>query len=134
MALVLDCSIVMALCFPDEASALADAALDAVTTGGAAVPAIWWFEVRNVLIVNERKGRIDAARSGAFLADLAKIPIRIDREPDNDAVLALARAHRLTVYDAAYLDLALRLGAPLATLGDDLANAAPKAGAALFTH
>jgi predicted nucleic acid-binding protein len=88
------------------------------------VPVLWWFEVRNVLVVNERRGRIDPTGSAAFLADLERLPINFDRQFANEAVLALARAHRLTFYDAAYLELALRADAPLATLDQQLARAA----------
>lgn len=90
----------------------------------AIVPVLWWFEVRNVLVINERRGRIDWPGSGAFLADLERLPIHLDRQPDSEAILALARQHRLTVYDAAYLELALRMDAPLATLDQQLARAA----------
>jgi predicted nucleic acid-binding protein len=121
---VVDSSIVGCWCFEDEASAVADAALSAVTRDGVVVPAVWWFEVRNLLLTGERVGRLDATGTAAFLADLGSLSIRIDRAPASDVVLALARAHRLTVYDAAYLELALRVDAPLATLDRQLARAA----------
>jgi predicted nucleic acid-binding protein len=92
--------------------------------GGAVVPALWWFEVRNTLIVGERRGRLDAIQTTEILAQIEALPISRDREPDSEAVLALARAHRLTVYDAAYLELALRADLPLATLDRQLAAAA----------
>jgi predicted nucleic acid-binding protein len=88
------------------------------------VPILWWFEVRNVLVINERRGRIDPPSSSAFLTDLEGLPIHFDRQPNGERVLALARTHRLTVYDAAYLELALRVDAPLATLDGQLARAA----------
>jgi predicted nucleic acid-binding protein len=124
MSLVLDSSVVGCWCFPDEASPIADAAFDQLGADEAIVPVLWWFEVRNVLVINERRGRIDPPGSGAFLADLERLPIHLDRQPNSEAVLALARAHRLTVYDAAYLELALRTDAPLATLDQQLAHAA----------
>jgi predicted nucleic acid-binding protein len=124
MSLVLDSSVVGCWCFPDEASPVADAAFDQLGADEAIVPVLWWFEVRNVLVINERRGRIDPPGSGAFLADLERLPIHLDRQPNSEAVLALARAHRLTVYDAAYLELALRTDAPLATLDQQLAHAA----------
>jgi predicted nucleic acid-binding protein len=132
MGLVLDSSIVGCWCFPDEASPIADAAFDQLGTDQAVVPVLWWFEVRNVLVVNERRGRIDPPASAAFLADLEKLPIHYDREVEGATVLALARAHRLTVYDAAYLELAGRIGAPLATLDRQLARAARAAGVPLL--
>jgi predicted nucleic acid-binding protein len=124
MGLVLDSSIVGSWCFPDEANPVADAAFASVGADEAIVPALWWFEVRNILLMGERRGRIDQAGTAEFLADLKGLPIRIEREPDSGTVLALARVHRLTFYDAAYLELALRLSAPLATLDRALARAA----------
>lgn len=124
MALVVDSSIVGCWCFPDETSPVADAALARLGTEEGVVPALWWFEVRNILVINERRGCIDAPGTADFLADLNGLSIRIDRTPDSERVLALARAHRLTAYDAAYLELARRLDAPLATLDRALAGAA----------
>lgn len=124
MPFVVDASIVAAWCFPDEDRSAADTALHRLANEGAVVPALWWFEVRNVLVVNERRGRIDAAATAVFLADLGGLPIRIDREPDSEIVLTLARQHALTAYDAAYLELARRLGGSLATLDRALAAAA----------
>jgi predicted nucleic acid-binding protein len=124
MSLVLDSSIVGCWCFPDEASPIADLAFDQLRADAAIAPILWWFEVRNVLVVNERRGRIDPPGSAVFLADLARLRIDLDRHPDGEMVLALAREHRLTVYDAAYLELALRIDAPLATLDRQLARAA----------
>jgi predicted nucleic acid-binding protein len=132
MALVVDASIVGCWCFPDEASPVADAAFDEVGTAGAVVPALWWFEVRNLLLVNERRGRLDAAGTADFLADLKGLPVRTDREPDSGTTLGLARAHRLTFYDAAYLELALRRDVPLATLDRRLAAAARTAAVRLL--
>jgi predicted nucleic acid-binding protein len=132
MALVLDSSIVGCWCFPDEASPIADRAFEQVGLGGGVAPVLWWFEVRNVLVVNERRGRIDPPSSAAFLADLARLSISLDRRADGEMLLALARAHRLTVYDAAYLELALRIDAPLATLDKKLVAAARAAGVPLI--
>jgi predicted nucleic acid-binding protein len=131
MGLVLDSSIVGCWCFPDESSPVADAAFDQLGADQASVPVLWWFEVRNVLVINERRGRIDPPGSAAFLADLETLPIIFDRLSDSETILALARAHRLTVYDAAYLELARRMDAPLATLDRKLAAAARAAGVAL---
>jgi predicted nucleic acid-binding protein len=88
------------------------------------VPGLWWFEVRNILIVNERRRRITESDTAAFLLSLSRLRIRVDRVPDENGVLRLARAHRLSVYDAAYLELAHREGLPLATLDADLQKAA----------
>ena len=89
--------------------------------GGSSSAISWWS-------TNERRGRIDAAGTASFLTDLDQLPIRIDRTPDSTAVVTLARAHRLTVYDAAYLELARRHGLPLATLDNQLLVAALKDG------
>ncbi len=67
------------------------------------VPSLWWFEIRNILIVNERRGRLVEADSATFLRGLSRLGIVIDRAPEESAVLELARKHRLPVYDACYL-------------------------------
>jgi hypothetical protein len=92
MGLVLDSS-VGCWCFPDETSPVVDAAFDQLGTDQAIVPVLWWFEVRNVLVVNERRGRIDPPASAAFLADLEKLPIHYEREVESETIVALARAH-----------------------------------------
>jgi predicted nucleic acid-binding protein len=132
MSVVLDSSIVGCWCFPDEASPIGDATLSAIAADEAIVPAIWWFEVRNLLITGERVGRMNPVGTARFLADLEVLPIRIDRAPVSDAVLACARTHGLTIYDAAYLELARRLDAPLATLDRQLAAAARAAAVSLL--
>ena len=132
MAVVVDASIVGCWCFPDEANPVADVAFDEVGAAGVIVPALWWFEVRNLLLMNERRGRLDVAGTAKFLIDLGGLPIQIDREPDSGTTFALARAHRLTFYDAAYLELALRRDAPLATLDRRLAAAARAAAVRLL--
>ncbi len=131
MSVVVNSSVVGCWCFPDEASPVADAALSAAAANGMVVPAVWWFEVRNLLITGERHGRMDPAGTAGFLAALERLSIGIDHAPASDTVLALARLHRLTIYDAAYLELALRIDAPLATLDRKLAAAARAAGVPL---
>ena len=128
MPVVVDASIAAAWCFPDEDDPAADAALDRLATEGAVVPALWCFEIRNILVVNERRGRVDAAETAESLVDLRGLPVRIDREPDSEIVMALARKHKLTAFNAAYLELARRLGAVLATLDRALALAAAAEG------
>ena len=132
MPFVIDASVAASWCFPDENEAHADAAIDRLESDEAVLPALWWFEIRNVLVVSERRGRIDPAGTAAFLADLGRLPIRIDRSPESELVLTLARKHRITAYDAAYLELALRLDAPLATLDRALASAATAEGVSLI--
>jgi predicted nucleic acid-binding protein len=83
-------------------------------------------------VVNERRKRITESDTGVFLRDLAGRRIRIDREPEEGAVLRLARTYRLSVYDAAYLELALREAIPLATLDGELAAAVRREGTKLI--
>jgi predicted nucleic acid-binding protein len=124
MPFVLDASVTACWAFQDEDHPLAGLALDRLTTDDAIVPALWWFEVRNILVVNERRGRVSESVTRAFLRHLASLPVRVDSVPNEDEVLRLARAHRLSVYDAAYLELALRQGCPLASLDRELVAAA----------
>ncbi len=133
--LILDSSVALAWCFRDEATAASDALLEGLPQGRAIVPSLWLVEVANVLVVGERRGRLDPARSSAFLELIASLPIEIDpatadRPPA--PLMALARTHRLTAYDAAYLDLALRRTLPLATRDSALARAAQAEGVALL--
>lgn len=132
MPLVLDPSAILALAFDDEVAELAEEVLEKAAADGAVVPAIFWFEVRNVLIVNERRGRLSALETSTFLASLEDLPIEVSPLPPEAPVLALSRQHRLTVYDAAYLELAHRLGAPLATFDGELRAAAVSLSLPLF--
>jgi hypothetical protein len=84
VSFVLDSSIVGCWCFPDEAGAVADLAFEQLGAGAATAPVLWWFEVRNVLLVNERRGRIDPPGSAAFMADLARLRIDLDRHADGE--------------------------------------------------
>jgi predicted nucleic acid-binding protein len=131
MAFVLDASITACWAFQDEDHPDARLAFHQMRSEEAVVPCLWWFEVRNILVVNERRRRIAEPDTAAFLLNLSKLRIRIDRAPDESAVLRLARTHRLSVYDAAYLELAQREGLPLATLDADLKKAAAGEGVAL---
>ena len=124
MPFVLDASVAACWAFRDEEHPVADAARDRMTGDEGLAPTLWWFELRNILVVNERRKRLTEADSSVFLRDLARLPITLDRMPEEAEVLRLARKHRLTVYDAAYLELALRHGIALATLDNDLIRAA----------
>jgi predicted nucleic acid-binding protein len=124
MPLVLDASVAASWAFPDETDARAGIAFERIRTEHALVPAIWWFEIRNTLVVNERRKRIAEAQTKSFLRNLHLHPIHTDRQPDEAAVLRIARTYRLSVYDAAYLELAQREGLPLATLDSALSRAA----------
>ena len=132
MPFVLDASVTLCWALDDESHSAASRALDALASGTACAPTLWWFEVRNILVVNERRKRIGEDESAAFLRYIAHLPIRIDREPVEGDVLRLARKHQLTVYAAAYLELALRNQCPLATLDAALAKAARAEGVPLL--
>jgi predicted nucleic acid-binding protein len=125
MPFVLDASIVACWAFEDEVHPVADQALERIRTDEAHVPALWWFEVRNILIVNERRKRLTEVDTASFLRSLARLNVTVDRSPEAADVLMLARRHRLSVYDASYLELALRNGIPLATLDKELMAVAP---------
>lgn len=134
-AFVVDCSIAMAWLFRDEATPRTADLLNRLTNETALVPAWWFIEITNVLAMAERKGRITPAQSDAFIADLGKLGIeRDDAAPDRafTHLLGLCRMHRLTSYDAMYLDLAVRRNLPLATLDDDLRKSSKKLGVSLL--
>ncbi len=132
MPFVLDASVTACWCFSDEQSAVADSAMDRLLDDEAIAPALWTIEIRNILIVNERRGRIEPDDADAFLRDLTRLPIRIRHDADQLALVTLARRYQLTAYDATYLDLAVRTGAPLATLDRSLADAARTEGVRLI--
>lgn len=134
-AFVLDGSVTMVWGFEDEDDAYAIAILDKIPELQAYVPSLWPLEVANALIVGERRGRITAADAARFLAILGTFPIAIDGETAARAfsdIVHLARAHQLSAYDASYLELAIRLGLPLACNDGKLKNAALAAGVVLF--
>ncbi len=124
MPFVLDASIALAWAFADEDDVRATAALARIRSDEALVPGIWWFEIRNALVVNERRGRLMEADTASFLRTLSRLAVTIDRQPGEAEVLTLARRHRLSVYGAAYLELAQRDSIPLATLDRELIGAA----------
>jgi predicted nucleic acid-binding protein len=131
MNFVLDCSIAMAWCFEDEATDFTDSLLESLASQSAKVPSIWPLEIANVLAIGERKGRTNQAKISQFLRLLDALPITIDALTGEKAftdVLTLARTHKLTSYDAAYLELALREGLPLATLDEGLKRVALNLG------
>lgn len=127
MSLVLDSSATLAWIFGDETTEAIRELFDQVAESGAVVPALWRLEVANSLTVAVRRGRIDASFRRAALADLALLDITADKSTDDHAwteTLELADRFRLSLYDAAYLELAQRRALPLATLDDDLRAAA----------
>ncbi len=128
---VLDCSIAVAWFFEDEADAYAEAVEDSLAAAAAVVPSLWRLEVANALLIGERRKRTTEAKVSAFLTLLQSLPIETDDETGLRAwheTLQLARAQQLSVYDAAYLELALRRGQPLATLDNKLKTVAGTLG------
>jgi predicted nucleic acid-binding protein len=133
---VRDSSVALSWCFEDEATNAGEALLDRLVDEQAAVPALWHLEIANVLALAERKKRISAADSSAFAGLIGATLLAVDAETPTRAlgdVLNLARAHDLTAYDAAYLELAMRLGVPLATRDEHLRKAAKKSGVPLLS-
>ena len=132
MEFVLDASVSACWALGDEEHPVADKALDRTCSDGIIVPGLWWFEIRNILVVAERRKRSTIARTNAFLTQIKRLELSIDRSPDEETILRLARNHAMTVYDASYLELAIRAGAPLATLDKKLAAAAASEGVGLI--
>ena len=133
MTFVLDASTTVAWAL-DESNRWAAQAWTRMRGDPALVPTLWWFELRNALVVNERRGRLTERETARFLHDISLLAITVDRAPSEAGVLTLARRHGLTVYDAAYLELALREAVPLATLDQALSAAAQAEGVALVGH
>ena len=135
MDFVVDNSVVMTWCFEDEVNNYADEILDSMEKMSAIVPAIWPLELGNVLLVAERRKRLTAGDSSRFLALLSELPIVVEQEtPERmlKEIFSLARGAKLSSYDASYLDLAVRLGLPIATLDKNLIRAAKKIRVPVF--
>ena len=131
MSLVLDSSATLAWIYNEETTPAVRDLFDRITAEGACVPSLWRLEVGNVLQLGVRRGRHDSAFRDETLADLALLPIALDPHTDQQAwsaTMQLAERHQLTLYDAAYLELALRRALPLATLDDELRTAAAAEG------
>ena len=134
MLLVLDVSVVASWHFPDEFNAESNAILEMLRgrKHNAHVPGIWWFEIHNVLLRGERRGRSSVQQTAQFQDLLDELPIIIRPYATPNVILGLARLHHLTFYDAAYLELAQRENIPLATLDQALARAATAEGVPLI--
>ncbi|HZL01029.1 MAG TPA: type II toxin-antitoxin system VapC family toxin [Caulobacteraceae bacterium] len=127
MALVVDASYAVAVALEEEDLIGGQDTLERIAAGGVIVPAIWRFEVANALLMAVRRKRIAARRPAVILADLEALAITIDEAATPrawTATFALAESHGLTIYDAAYLELAVRLGAPIASRDGQLIRAA----------
>lgn len=134
-SLVIDNSVVMAWYFEDEASSYTEAVLESLGKYECIVPSVWPLEVANTLIVSERRGRSTEARAARFISLLGSLPIHVDVQTSRHALsetLQLARGHKLSSYDASYLELAMREGAPIATQDKALRRAALKCGVRIF--
>ena len=131
MEWVLDCSLALAWGLPDETSKEADRFLGQFSQNGVLwVPALWWYEVSNALMVAQRRQRLSEADRIRLIELYGMLPIQIDADLSLDIVWrfhTLAQQYTLSVYDAAYLELALRKGVGLATLDRHLIKAARKA-------
>ena len=124
MPFVIDASIAIAWALDDEEHPTAVRSLDRIRNDEARVPGLWWYEVRNSLVTNERRRRLTEGDTTGFLQALSRLALTFDHDADDVQTLALARRHGLTIYDAVYLELAQRENIPLATLDGKLANAA----------
>jgi len=131
-----DASATLTWCFEDEAMAWTDDLLARLRTGDEAlVPGHWPAEVANSLLMAVRRGRISREKANRFVRDLHALPIRLDPQSSAavfDDVFKLAEQYTLTIYDAAYLELAIREHLPLATLDKELRKAARAAGVPLI--
>jgi predicted nucleic acid-binding protein len=135
MSLVLDSSVALAWIYADEATEAVLDIFERVKRDGAWIPALWRWEVANALQMNVRRGRHSAVFRDEALSNLACLPIKVDGQAEPEAwlgALVIAERHGLTVYDASYLEIALRLKIPLATLDRELRTAAKGEGVELL--
>lgn len=137
MSFILDASIALAWCFADEATEETTVLLERLNQESAFVPELWTLEMGNILISAERRKRISYAKITEFLTLLQHLNIKVDNETSIRGfreILSLAHSENLTTYDAAYLELAMRLGLPLATKDIQLAKAAKRSGVELVMN
>ena len=128
MSFIVDASVAVVWMFEDEFHTIADITLAEIRGNSAGfVTQHWHLEVRNALLIGERRGRITPGYIRDRLSLLSELPVQTDTDADLDTVFHLARRYNLTMYDAMYLELAIRKGLPLATLDRQLARAASEA-------
>jgi predicted nucleic acid-binding protein len=133
--IVVDASVALAWCFPDEGSDYADRVLVALEGHAILVPALWSIEITNALLVAERRKRVRQLETRRFIDLLSDLKVEREARSVADAVsnvLPLGREYVLSAYDAAYLDVAIRHGVPLATLDSNLRRASTRAGIEIF--
>jgi predicted nucleic acid-binding protein len=126
---VLDCSVAVSWLIPDEKNSISLSVLEKVAEKGAIVPSIWHLEIGNVLLVTEHRGRITLEQRRSALHTLDELPIIIDTLTSHHAwqeTIELAESYGLSLYDASYLELALRMNIPIATFDRQLKQAAHK--------
>ena len=128
MRFVLDASATLAFAFPDERDDEARALVERVRTGGAIAPLLWAWEIENVVTGAVRQKRLSPVAARTLLAQLAALPVELDAGVAFGAEITLAQRYRLTIYDALYLELAVRRNASLATRDRRLAQAARDLG------
>ena len=132
MALVVDASAILALALDEDDALYGEAVIDTIAADEGIVPALFWFEIRNALLMSERRKRFTPERTDQFIADLQALPIVVDTQPRWEATVGLAREHHLSVYDAAYLEIAQRKAMSLATIDSALTKAAGSASITVF--
>jgi predicted nucleic acid-binding protein len=135
MSFVLDASMALAWCFVDESTPMTARLLEKLEAESAFVPGIWSLEVSNILVMAERKHCISFAKITEFLSLLENLPIKVDDETSARGfheILSLAHSEALTSYDAAYLELSMRRGLPLATKNNQLIKTAKKLGVTIW--
>jgi predicted nucleic acid-binding protein len=129
VSFVLDASITLTWCFPDEEAQKAQEIAERIAAGETViVPAFWPHEILSALLTGEKRKRLTPELTRAFIDDLNRLPVHLDlritRENVFDETQALCRKHSLTSYDAAYPEIAIRSGCSLATADDALRRAA----------
>lgn len=129
---VLDCSVTMAWCFQDESCLYSETVLKSLEKGSALVPSLWMLEVANVLLMAQKRKRIEPAASLRFVSLLDNLPLKFCKDPPMKDLLFIGQTYSLTAYDSCYLSLCVMLGLPLATLDSDLKTACHKAGVQLY--
>ncbi|MGH7869092.1 MAG: type II toxin-antitoxin system VapC family toxin [Candidatus Dormibacteraceae bacterium] len=137
MSFVLDASVTLSWLFEDEQTAYTESILDYLYNSSAVVPTIWPLEIGNSMVVGERRGRVSIARGEQFLRQLGDLPISVESVDLNrlfSSLLNIAREHQLSVYDASYLELALRDGIPLASKDTRLCRGAQALGVPLVVE
>ncbi len=132
MDFVIDASIAAAWVIDNEQSEAADRLLDQLETNRGHVPALFWYEMRNILLLLERRGRTSEGSAEPAMHKLRGLPITTNDVSEDNESFVLARRHRLTAYDTLYLQIAIHLCTPLATADRRLASAAHRAGVAVL--